>query len=71
MTSASEAVSAETRVARELATAPKRNGVPYVFGILSGGSSIDVIEACRAEDIPFVLFSTRLPRRLWRWCAAS
>jgi len=55
MTSAPEAVSAETRVARELAAALKRNGVPYLFGIPGGGSSIDLIEACRAEDIPFVL----------------
>ena len=29
--------------------------MPYVFGIPGGGSSIDLIEACRAERIPFVL----------------
>ena len=55
MTSAAETVSAETQVAREFAAALKRNGVPYLFGIPGGGSSIDLIEACRAEQIPFVL----------------
>ena len=47
--------SVETRVAGEVAAALKRNGVPYLFGIPGGGSSIDLIEACRTEGIPFVL----------------
>lgn len=55
MTSAAETISTETRVAREFAAALKRNGVPYLFGIPGGGSSIDLIEACRAVQIPFVL----------------
>ncbi|MDE2823583.1 MAG: thiamine pyrophosphate-binding protein, partial [Chloroflexota bacterium] len=33
----------------------KRGGVPCVFGIPGGGSAIDLIEACRTVDIPFVL----------------
>ena len=33
----------------------KRDGVPCVFGIPGGGSAIDLIEACRTVDIPFVL----------------
>lgn len=41
--------------AREVAKAFKANGIPYLFGIPGGGSSIDLIEACRAEKIPFVL----------------
>ena len=47
--------SVETRVAGDVAAALKRNGVPYLFGIPGGGSSIDLIEACRTEGIPFVL----------------
>ena len=43
------------RVAHEIAAALKTNGVPYVFGIPGGGSSIDLIEACNDQDIPFVL----------------
>ncbi len=37
------------------AEALKRGGVPCVFGIPGGGSAIDLIEACRTVDIPFVL----------------
>ena len=37
------------------AKALKRGGVPYVFGIPGGGSAIDLIEACRTVEIPFVL----------------
>ena len=37
------------------ARALRRGGVPYVFGIPGGGSAIDLIEACRRVDIPFVL----------------
>ena len=37
------------------ARALRRDGVPYVFGIPGGGSAIDLIEACRRVDIPFVL----------------
>ena len=55
MTYDSNTVPVETRVAREVASALKRNGVPYLFGIPGGGSSIDLIEACRAEEVPFVL----------------
>ena len=51
----SETEAVETFVAREVAAALKRNGVSYLFGILGGGSSIDLVEACRGEDIPFVL----------------
>ena len=53
MSVASETV--ETRVEHRVAAALKRNGVPYVFGMPGGGSSIDLIEACRGEGIPFVL----------------
>ena len=45
----------ELRVAREVAAAFKDAGIPYLFGIPGGGSSIDLIEACRDEGIPFVL----------------
>ena len=45
----------EMTVERKVAAALKRNGVPYVFGIPGGGSSIDLIEACRGEGVPFVL----------------
>ena len=55
MTHASKTIPVETQVTREVASALKRNGVPYLFGIPGGGSSIDLIEACRAEEIPFVL----------------
>ena len=37
------------------AEALQRGGVPCVFGIPGGGSAIDLIEACRKVDIPFVL----------------
>ena len=50
-----EFASTEKLVAIELASALKRNKVPYVFGMPGGGSSIDLIEACRAEKIPFIL----------------
>ena len=46
---------AELRVAREVAAAFKDAGIPYLFGIPGGGSSIDLIEACRDEGISFVL----------------
>jgi len=55
MTQTAKETPAELRVAREVAAAFKRNGVPYLFGIPGGGSSIDLIEACRDEGIPFVL----------------
>lgn len=45
----------EARVDSLVASALKRSGVPYLFGIPGGGSSIDLIEACYKEDIPFVL----------------
>ena len=37
------------------AEALKRGGVPCVFGIPGGGSAIDLIEASRKVDIPFIL----------------
>ena len=43
------------RVDQQVARALKRRGVQYVFGIPGGGSSIDLIEACQAVGIPFVL----------------
>ena len=43
------------RVADQIAAALKSNGVPYLFGIPGGGSSIDLIEACHNQKIPFVL----------------
>ena len=55
MTPDSKTVPVEMKAAREVAAALKRNGVPYLFGIPGGGSSIDLIEACRSEEIPFVL----------------
>ena len=45
----------ETRVYQTVASALKRHGVPYLFGIPGGGSSIDLIESCRRVGIPFVL----------------
>ena len=39
----------------EISSALKRNGVRYLFGIPGGGSSIDLIEACRRVEVPFVL----------------
>ena len=44
-----------SRTAHQVASALKNNGVPYLFGIPGGGSSIDLIEACKEQDIPFVL----------------
>ncbi len=55
MTNASNGESVETQVAREVASTLKSNGVPYLFGMPGGGSSIDLIEACKAEQISFVL----------------
>ena len=46
---------AELRAAREVAAAFEDAGIPYLFGIPGGGSSIDLIEACRDEGIGFVL----------------
>ncbi len=43
------------RTAHQVASGLKSNGVPYLFGIPGGGSSIDLIEACHGQDIPFVL----------------
>ncbi len=45
----------EKTVGQALAKALKRGGVPCVFGIPGGGSAIDLIEACRTFDLPFVL----------------
>ena len=45
----------EAMVAGEVARALRRNRVPYLFGMPGGGSSIDLIEACRLQQIPFVL----------------
>lgn len=42
-------------VEQQIASILKSNGVPYVFGMPGGGSSIDLIEACRSENIPFIL----------------
>jgi len=47
--------SARVSVEHKVAATLKNNGVPYVFGMPGGGSSIDMIEACRSENIPFVL----------------
>ncbi len=55
MTQTARDQTTELRVAREVAAAFKRNGIPYLFGIPGGGSSVDLIEACRDEGIPFVL----------------
>ena len=46
---------ANRTVGDAFADALKRGGVPCVFGIPGGGSAIDLIEACRTVDIPFVL----------------
>ena len=46
---------ANRTVGDAFADALKRGGVPCVFGIPGGGSAIDLIEACRKVDIPFVL----------------
>ena len=45
----------ETRVDRLVASALKQRGVPFLFGIPGGGSSIDLIEACGREENSFVL----------------
>ncbi|MCY4529019.1 MAG: thiamine pyrophosphate-binding protein [Chloroflexi bacterium] len=46
---------ADSTVGAAFAETLKRGGVPCVFGIPGGGSAIDLIEACRAVEIPFVL----------------
>ena len=46
---------ADRTVGDAFAEALQRSGVPCVFGIPGGGSAIDLIEACRAVGIPFVL----------------
>lgn len=48
-------VSVDRTVGNAFAESLKRSGVPCVFGIPGGGSAIDLIEACRAVGIPFVL----------------
>ena len=48
-------VTADRTVGDAFAEALKRGGVPCVFGIPGGGSAIDLIEACRTVDIPFIL----------------
>jgi acetolactate synthase-1/2/3 large subunit len=48
-------VGRESKVEAEVASALKRHGVRYLFGIPGGGTSIDLMEACRKEGIPFVL----------------
>ncbi len=55
MTSAARPPAVSNRVARHIVTALKSSGVPYIFGIPGGGSSIDLVEACHEQDIPFVL----------------
>ena len=55
MTRTAQRPAVSNRVAHEIAAALKSNGVPYIFGIPGGGSSIDLIEACHGEEIPFVL----------------
>ena len=55
MTLGADAKPAEASIDQQVASALKRQRVPYVFGIPGGGSSIDLIEACRKEGIPFVL----------------
>ena len=47
--------SADRTVGDAFAETLKGGGVPCVFGIPGGGSAIDLIEACRAVDIPFIL----------------
>ncbi len=42
-------------VAEALADAFRRHGVRRLFGVPGGGSSLDVIRACAARGIPFVL----------------
>ena len=42
-------------VAEVVASVLKANRVPYLFGIPGGGSSIDLIESCGQQGIPFVL----------------
>ena len=46
---------ADRTVGDAFAEALQRGGVPCVFGIPGGGSAIDLIEACRRVEIPFVL----------------
>ncbi len=47
--------SADPTVGDAFAETLKGGGVPCVFGIPGGGSAIDLIEACRTVDIPFIL----------------
>ena len=46
---------ADRTVGDAFAEALQHGGVPCVFGIPGGGSAIDLIEACRRVEIPFVL----------------
>ena len=55
MTNTAQQPAVSNRVADEIATALKTQGVPYIFGIPGGGSSIDMIEACNNQNIPFVV----------------
>ena len=43
------------QTSQAIASTLKRLGVRHLFGIPGGGSSIDLIEACEGEGIPFVL----------------
>lgn len=54
MTSSRSEKCLQVSVQQSVAEVLKSNGVPYMFGIPGGGSSIDLIEACGHQGIPFI-----------------
>jgi acetolactate synthase-1/2/3 large subunit len=48
----------QSTVAQEIAEACRRHGVRRIYGLPGGGSSLDVMQACAALGMPFVLAHT-------------
>ncbi|CAD6543293.1 Acetolactate synthase, catabolic [Paraburkholderia hiiakae] len=48
----------QKNIAQIIADAGKRHGVRRIFGVPGGGSSLDIIQAFAALDVPFVLAHT-------------
>jgi acetolactate synthase-1/2/3 large subunit len=48
----------ETNGAAAIAQAFSRAGMPAIFGVPGGGSSLDLIEAAKSAGIPFILART-------------
>ena len=56
--SAPEAAREQSTVAQVIAEVCSRHGVHRIYGLPGGGSSLDVMQACAALDMPFILAHT-------------